>query len=110
VLVACSPECADGRVDVAFQRVQAVLRSHHFVTLRSQRRDQFLETHPVRGKGPARAGALEHLDEGHDVEREICDVIDERDAVCSRSGDGVGALRLTPAKGEILTRSFVERD
>jgi hypothetical protein len=66
--------------------------------------------HPVGGKGPARAGALEHLDEGHDVAREICDVIDERDAVCSRSGDGVGALRLTPAKGEILTRSFVERD
>ncbi len=39
-----SPERADSRVDIAFQRVQAVLRSHHLVTLRPQRRDQLLET------------------------------------------------------------------
>jgi hypothetical protein len=39
-----SPECADGRVDIAFQRVQALLRCHHFVTLSPQRRDQLLET------------------------------------------------------------------
>ena len=35
---------ADGGVDIAFQRVQAVLRRHHLVTLRTQRRDELLET------------------------------------------------------------------
>src|SRR6266851_7738839 len=39
-------ECADGRVDIASQRVQAVLRSHHLVTLRLKRRDQLLEQEP----------------------------------------------------------------
>jgi hypothetical protein len=38
------PERPDGRVDVAGQRVQTVLRRHHLVTLRTQRRDQLLET------------------------------------------------------------------
>src|ERR1700683_5503806 len=37
------PECANGRVDVAFQRVEAVLRGHYLVTLGPQRRDQLLE-------------------------------------------------------------------
>ena len=48
-----SPECADGRVDIAFERVQAVLRSHHLVTLRPQRRDQLLETGTI---GPDAVG------------------------------------------------------
>jgi hypothetical protein len=38
------PERADGRLDVAFQRVQAVLCGHYFIPLRPQRRDQLLET------------------------------------------------------------------
>ena len=39
-----------------------------------------------------------------------CDVIDERDAVCSRSRDGVGALRVAPAEREILAGRFIERN
>src|SRR6266851_5401545 len=46
-------ECADGRVDITFQRVQAVLRSHHLVTLRLKRRDQLLETGTI---GPDAVG------------------------------------------------------
>jgi len=37
------PERAHGRVDIAFQRVQAVLRSHYLVTHRPQRRDELLK-------------------------------------------------------------------
>jgi hypothetical protein len=47
------PEVADGRVDIASQRVQAVLRSHHLVTLRLKRRDQLLETGTI---GPDAVG------------------------------------------------------
>jgi len=36
-------ECADRRLDIAFQRVQTVLRGHYLVTLRPKRRDELLE-------------------------------------------------------------------
>src|SRR4029078_12454659 len=39
-----APEVADGPVDIALQRVQAVLCGHHIVTLCLQRWDQLLET------------------------------------------------------------------
>src|SRR6185369_1326321 len=42
-----SPERADGRLDVGFHRVEAVLRRHYFVALGPQCRDELFEARAV---------------------------------------------------------------
>ena len=39
-----SPECSDCRVDIAFQRIEGVLRGHHLVPVGLQRRNHLAET------------------------------------------------------------------
>jgi hypothetical protein len=72
--------------------------------------DYFVGDHEQRLSSRSRDGRNGALDFGRVGQASTAWLVGVRCDVSSRSRDCVGALRLTPAKGEILAGSFVQRD